>query len=91
MPKSNTFAAMHAQNPYAERYDLKRLANAHSPLQEHIVLNPSGQQTIDFTVSDAVYELNKAMLLADYKLDDYHLPKGYLIPPVPGRLEYLYI
>ena len=89
MLKSNTFAAMHAQNPYAERYDLKRLANAHSPLQEHIVLNPSGQQTIDFTVSDAVYELNKAMLLADYKLGDYHLPKGYLIPPVPGRLEYL--
>ena len=89
MPKSNTFAAMHAQNPYAERYDLKRLANAHSPLQEHIVLNPSGQQTIDFTVSDAVYELNKAMLLADYKLGDYHLPKGYLIPPVPSRLEYL--
>lgn len=89
MPKSDTFAAMHAQNPYAERYDLKRLANAHSPLQEHIVLNPSGQQTIDFTVSDAVYELNKAMLLADYKLGDYHLPKGYLIPPVPGRLEYL--
>ena len=29
------------------------------------------------------------MLLADYKLGDYHLPKGYLIPPVPGRLEYL--
>ena len=80
---------MHAQNPYAERYDLKRLANAHSPLEEHIVLNPSGQQTIDCTVSDAVYELNKAMLLADYKLGDYHLPKGYLIPPVPGRLEYL--
>ena len=80
---------MHAQNPYAERYDLKSLANAHPPLKEHIVLNPSGQQTIDFTISDAVYELNKAMLLADYKLGDYNLPKGYLIPPIPGRLEYL--
>ena len=80
---------MHAQNPYAERYDLKSLANAHPPLQEHIVLNPSCQQTIDFTISDAVYELNKAMLLADYKLGDYNLPKGYLIPPIPGRLEYL--
>jgi len=80
---------MHPQNPFAERYDLKRLAGSHSPLQEHIVLNPLGQQTIDFTVSDAVYELNKAILLLAYKLDDYHLPKGYLIPPVPGRLEYL--
>ena len=89
LPKSATFAAMHAKNPYAERYDLKRLANAHFPLKKYIVLNPSDQQTIDFTDSDAVYELNKAMLLADYKLDDYNLPKGYLIPPVPGRLEYL--
>ena len=80
---------MHAQNPYAERYDLKRLANGHFPLKKHIFLNPSDQQTIDFTDSDAVYELNKAMLLADYKLVDYDLPKGYLIPPVPGRLEYL--
>lgn len=80
---------MHPQNPFAERYDLKRLAGSHSPLREHIVLNPLGQQTIDFTVSDAVYELNKAILLLAYKLDDYHLPKGYLIPPVPGRLEYL--
>jgi len=33
--------------------------------------------------------LNKAMLLADYSLEDYVIPKGYLIPPVPGRLDYL--
>ena len=29
------------------------------------------------------------MLLADFKLGDYELPSGYLIPPVPGRLDYL--
>ncbi len=80
---------MHAQNPYSDRYDLKRFATHHPQLQNHIVLNPSGEETIDFSNSSAVYELNKAMLLADFKLEKYELPMGYLIPPVPGRLEYL--
>ena len=80
---------MHAQNPYTDRYDLKRLATHHPKLQNHIVLNPSGEETIDFSNSSAVYELNKAMLLADFKVENYELPMGYLIPPVPGRLEYL--
>ena len=80
---------MHLENPYSDRYDLKRLAIHHPQLQEHIVLNPSGEETIDFSNSAAVYELNKAMLLADFKVEKYELPMGYLIPPVPGRLEYL--
>ena len=29
------------------------------------------------------------MLLADFNLGNYDLPSGYLIPPVPGRLDYL--
>lgn len=80
---------MHSKNPYAARYDLTRLAKAHSELQQHIVLNPKGEQTIDFSDALAVLALNKAMLIADFGLTDYTLPKGYLIPPVPGRLEYL--
>ena len=80
---------MHLENPYSDRYDLKRLAIHHPQLQEHIVLNPSDEETIDFSNSAAVYELNKAMLLADFKVEKYELPMGYLIPPVPGRLEYL--
>lgn len=80
---------MHLENPYSDRYDLKRLAIHHPQLQEHIVLNPSSEETIDFSNSGAVYELNKAMLLADFKVEKYELPMGYLIPPVPGRLEYL--
>ena len=76
---------MHLQNPYCNRYDLKRLVKHYPLLQKHIVLNPSGEETIDFLSSTAVYSLNKAMLLADFKLEDYDLPMGYLIPPVPGR------
>jgi 23S rRNA (adenine1618-N6)-methyltransferase len=80
---------MHPQNPYYERYDLKKLAKHYAALQKYIVLNPSGEETIDFSSSSAVYELNKAMLLADFKLANFHLPTGYLIPPIPGRLDYL--
>jgi len=80
---------MHSENPYRERYNLKKYSKANSLLEKHIVLSPSGQQTINFSDSTGVYELNKAMLLADYKLEDYNLPKGYLLPPVPGRLDYL--
>ncbi len=87
--KSHTFTSMHPQNPYNERYNFKILAKHYSTLQEYIVLNPSGEETIDFSSSRAVYELNKAMLLADFKLADYYLPTGYLIPPIPGRLDYL--
>ena len=80
---------MHAQNPYCDRYELKRLASHHPQLLDHIVLNPSGEETIDFSNSTAVYELNKAMLLADFNVEKYELPMGYLIPPIPGRLDYL--
>lgn len=80
---------MHAQNPYSGRYDLKRFATHHPKLQDHILFNPSGEETIDFSNSTAVYALNKAILLADFNIENYELPMGYLIPPIPGRLEYL--
>jgi 23S rRNA (adenine1618-N6)-methyltransferase len=81
--------AMHSQNPYIDRYDLKRLVKHNPELKKYIVLNPSKEDTIDFSDSASVYELNRAILLADFNLDRFELPMGYLIPPVPGRLEYL--
>jgi len=80
---------MHPQNPYAKRYDLKRLSEQYLDLRAHLILNPSGEDTINFSDSKAVYALNKAMLLTDFDLADYNLPTGYLIPPIPGRLDYL--
>lgn len=80
---------MHSENHYLERYDLKKYSKMNSRLDKHMVWSPSGQQTINFNDSNAVYELNKAMLLVDYKLKDYNLPKGYLLLPIPGRIDYL--
>ena len=80
---------MHPKNPYCNRYDIQRFIKRYPLLKEHITLNPSNEKTIDFSSSKGVYALNKAMLLTDFRLKDYCLPKGYLIPPVPGRLDYL--
>ncbi|MGB1231736.1 MAG: 23S rRNA (adenine(1618)-N(6))-methyltransferase RlmF [Winogradskyella sp.] len=80
---------MHKENPYIARYDFKNLTKQHATLQKHVILNPAKEQTIDFSLSRSVFELNKAILLTDFKLKDYNLPIGYLIPPIPGRLDYL--
>ena len=80
---------MHPKNPYCNRYDIQRFIKRYPLLEEYIILNPSDEETIDFSSSKGVYALNKAMLLSDFRLEDYFLPKGYLIPPVPGRLDYL--
>ena len=80
---------MHDQNPYNTNYDLQKLAISYPLLTKHIILNPLKEKTIDFSSSEAVYALNKAILLNDYNLEYYELPAGYLIPGIPGRLEYL--
>lgn len=80
---------MHANNPYTGRYNLIHLAKHHPDLKQHLIVNTAGEPTIDFSSSESVYALNKAMLLADFNLKNYVLPTGYLIPPIPGRLDYL--
>lgn len=80
---------MHPENPYLNPYDLENLAKKHLPLQEFIIVNPVGEKSIDFSNPQAVFALNKSLLISDFKLIDYILPKGYLIPPIPGRLDYL--
>ncbi len=80
---------MHPINPYKNPYNFAQLIAASPELREFVKTNRAGELTIDFGDSSAVYALNKALLLGDYKLKEYNLPKGYLIPPVPGRLDYL--
>ena len=81
---------MHPRNPYKEaRYDFKKLVKQCPSLRKHLIINPSDEKTIDFGIAVAVYELNRALLITDFDLKKYHLPHGYLIPPIPGRLDYL--
>lgn len=65
------------------------LTKAIPELSKFTKMNPDGNITIDFSNSEAVLCLNKALLKKRYNLD-WDIPKGQLCPPIPGRIDYLY-
>jgi len=81
---------MHPNNKHNIPYNFERLIRVNSELKPFVFTNKFQTKTIDFSLSDAVYQLNKAILISDYGLTDYQLPKGYLCPPIPGRADYLH-
>ncbi|WP_159023386.1 23S rRNA (adenine(1618)-N(6))-methyltransferase RlmF [Formosa sp. L2A11] len=82
---------MHSKNKHKKSYDFEALVQAHSKLSSFVFTSPlTKQKTIHFEKSDAVFHLNKAILIADYDLTDWRIPKGYLCPPIPGRADYIH-
>lgn len=71
-------------------YDFDQLSRVNPALTSHITLNPKAIQTIDFADPIAVKELNRALLLAYYKLQVWDLPEQFLCPPIPGRADYIH-
>ena len=82
---------MHPRNRYARPYDLERLAEVVPALREYLRHTPDGRLTLDFAHADAVRHLNRALLLGDYGLKFYDLPKEALTPAVPSRLDYVHV
>ena len=87
--KSNAKSNFHPENILRQGYDFKKLNAALPALKELIILNKSGKETIDFGDPKSVKLLNAAILKSHYQLAYWDIPKGYLCPPVPGRLDYL--
>lgn len=81
---------MHPKNRHQKRYNFKTLCEANDKLIPFVFTNSYKIQTIDFSNSNAVFELNKAILLSEYGLKDYQLPEGYLCPPIPSRADYIH-
>lgn len=81
---------LHPRNPHRFRYDFEKLTESLPELQNHIFTNEHGVQTIDFSNPDAVKALNNAILLADYGIENWDIPQGYLCPPIPGRADYIH-
>ena len=79
---------MHPKNPFAEDYDFDLLIEHKPELKDFVFVNEHGTKTIKFGNQEAVRALNSSLLKSQYDLD-WSLPKGYLCPPVPGRLDYL--
>lgn len=71
-------------------YDLPLLCQNNPQLTQHIIRNKAGNDSINFAESEAVKQLNRALLLTYYQLNEWDLPAGFLCPPVPGRADYIH-
>jgi 23S rRNA (adenine1618-N6)-methyltransferase len=80
----------HEKNPFHGRYDFDVLVKKTPELGAFVHENEHGVTTIDFSDAEAVKLLNKALLHAQYEIEHWDIPKGYLCPPVPGRADYLH-
>lgn len=81
---------IHPRNKYQGKYDINALVKACPELKSFITKNISGEETIDFTQPQAVLLLNKGLLMTQYGLESYDLPEDNLIPPIPGRADYIH-
>ncbi|MBL4662745.1 MAG: 23S rRNA (adenine(1618)-N(6))-methyltransferase RlmF [Flavobacteriaceae bacterium] len=81
---------MHPNNIHSAPYDFQALVESHPPLKEFVFKNNFGTETIDFSKSDAVFHLNKALLKHHYGIEEWSIPEGYLCPPIPSRADYIH-
>ncbi|MFZ4863025.1 23S rRNA (adenine(1618)-N(6))-methyltransferase RlmF [Sphingobacterium sp. Mn56C] len=83
-------AKLHGRNKHLQGYDLKRLEKANPNLKAFTFVNDFGKETIDFADPKAVFELNKGLLKADYKLKFWEIAPNSLCPAIPGRADYMH-
>ena len=90
---------LHSRNAHRFGYDFTELARIYPELQnfvapnEHITGSVNGEEanlTIDFSNPKAVRALNKALLIANYNIQNWDIPEHYLCPPIPGRVDYIH-
>lgn len=89
-PKLKGKDGLHVRNQHKGRYDFAALAQALPELSEHIIKNPMGESSIDFSNPVAVKMLNKSLLAHHYGVKHWDIPEGYLCPPIPGRADYIH-
>ncbi|MEK6495284.1 23S rRNA (adenine(1618)-N(6))-methyltransferase RlmF [Myroides odoratimimus] len=85
-----TTKKLHERNKHQNLYNFEQLKQVVPELATFIIKNPSGVDTIDFAIPEAVVLLNKAILMKDYKMTYWEMPKTNLCPPIPGRADYIH-
>jgi 23S rRNA (adenine1618-N6)-methyltransferase len=48
------------------------------------------EPTVDWADLKVVYTFNKALLKLHFNIQDWEMPQGYLVPPIPSRTDYVY-
>ena len=93
--KDNTEkTTLHPRNPHRFRYDFEQLISVCPDLKSFVFINEhnpeTSGETIDFANPDAVKNLNKAILISNYDIQNWDIPANYLCPPIPGRADYIH-
>ena len=81
---------LHPRNLHRGGYDFKVLLKTAPELSNFLKINKFGSETIDFGDSRAVLALNKAIIQHYYGIKEWDFPKGFLCPPIPGRVDYIH-
>ena len=81
---------LHLRNKHRAQYNIDELTKAYPQLNNYVILNQYKIKSVDFFNPDAVKALNTALLLSFYKIEYWDFPKGYLCPPIPGRVDYIH-
>lgn len=82
---------MHNNNIHKDGYNFDDLVKANVFLKKFVFKNEYDKISIDFSNSQAVYHLNKALLIKHYGVLNWDIPKNALCPPIPSRAEYIHI
>ena len=90
IPAKDEKKLLHPRNPHRSRYDFSLLVKSTPALRDYVIMNPYGDESIDFADPAAVKMLNKALLKAYYQVENWDIPAGYLCPPIPGRADYIH-
>ncbi|MDH4395869.1 MAG: 23S rRNA (adenine(1618)-N(6))-methyltransferase RlmF [Limnobacter sp.] len=81
---------LHPRNLHNNGYDFPALVETFPALKDFVKPNKFGDQSVDFADPAAVKALNCALLLHHYGIAGWNVPKGYLCPPIPGRVDYIH-
>ncbi|SOE23960.1 23S rRNA m(6)A-1618 methyltransferase [Spirosomataceae bacterium TFI 002] len=80
----------HPRNKHKEGYDFDALKAINPALLKFVKPNKYGTTSIDFANHQAIKALNQALLKQYYEIYNWDIPAGYLIPPIPGRADYIH-
>lgn len=81
---------MHPRNRYSRKHDFADLVRREPELEPFLITTPDGKTSLDFSARTALLLLNRTLLRRDYQLPFWDLPAGHLVPPIPGRLDYIH-
>lgn len=85
-----TKGGLHQRNKHKFAYNFTELCVAVPELNGLLIKNLQGDTTLDFADPKSVRFLNKALLLTSYNVDYWDIPKGFLCPAIPGRVDYIH-